>query len=325
MRTKHIVLISDDNYIIPTQVCVQSIINNFRDEQEQLIVHVCTFGLNENNTKKLTGLSTNKVHVIIDTYNLCDYKDRIDQISQRSHVTPTALIKFELPNYFKDIDTILYLDGDIIVKGGIPELLNIDLANNYLAASFEFWAYITAVKYSLKRKIPFYFNSGVMLMNLKQMRVDGIPEKLWYYKLNSTKTKLMDQESLNAVCGENTLPLGLKWNFNPVFYTDFYVRFINKAYNSKYCSISDMMEDVKIIHYVGKSDKPWIYKDARLRSFWDEAYNQIENREQLMFRTDTYQTQNKFQAVINKVKSHGVGGTLLYALFLIRQKLYLKR
>ena len=37
-------------------------------------------------------------------------------------------------------------DGDIIIKDSIDELLNIDISNYYVAASYEFWAYIMAIK-----------------------------------------------------------------------------------------------------------------------------------------------------------------------------------
>lgn len=321
MKTKDIVLICDDNYCIPTEVCIQSIIRNAPKDSEILKIHVCTFGLTEHNKKKLEELSNDNAVVTIDVFNENDYAERIQQVNQKSHVTPTALIKFELPSFFSNIESILYLDGDIIVKKNLSELLDYDIQNYYLAASFEFWAYMNAVKYSFNRKVPFYFNSGVMLLNLKKMREDEITDKLWYYKLNLSHTTLMDQESLNAICAVNTLPLSVEWNFNPVFLDREYLPYINRVFKTNYKNTADLIESVNIIHYVGKADKPWVYKNARLRCYWDDSNNSLRNPEKLDLKEIIIPKRTHYMAIKEKIKSFGLIGTLKYTLFKLRTRL----
>ena len=201
MNHYHIALITDDNYCIPTLVCTQSIILN-TSPNNIYTIHICTFGLNAENINRFKLLSKGNVNISIDTFDGELYNRKLKLITQKTHVTPTALIKFELPNYFSSIDKMLYLDGDIIVKHQIDELLDIDLHGYYLAASYEFHCRINKINYSFRRDYDdFYFNSGVMFLNLKNMRTDNITSKLWDYKINHAKTRLMDQESLNAVCG----------------------------------------------------------------------------------------------------------------------------
>ena len=216
--TKDIAFICDDNYCLPTAVCIQSIVDNYLS-RDILNIHVCTFGLNQQNNKRINCLGSENVKVIINVFNEKCLESQLKTILQKSHVTPTALIKFELPNYFSDLDTILYMDSDIVVKSDFLELLQLKIDNYYLAASSEFFEYLRMIQNSLRRKPSdlFYFNSGVMLLNLRKMREDHISDMLWDYKLNKTKTKLMDQESLNAICSSNTLHLPIKWNFNPIF------------------------------------------------------------------------------------------------------------
>lgn len=272
----HIALITDDNYCIPTLVCIQSIIIN-TSPNNRYTIHICTFGLKDENICRFMSLSKDNVNIIIDTFDGDLYKSKLEQVSQKTHVTPTALIKFELPNYFSSIDKLLYLDGDIIVKGKIDELLGVNLYGYYLAASYDFHCRINKINYSFKRDYKdFYFNSGVMLLNLKVMRIDNITSKLWDYKINHAKTRLMDQESLNAVCGLNTLPLSLRWNFNPFFLNEKYITEINNVYGENFSSTEKLEEGVSIIHYVGKADKPWIYKDAKMREYWGSVANSIE-------------------------------------------------
>ena len=233
--TKDIAFICDDNYCMPTAVCIQSIIDNYA-LHDLLTIHVCTFGLNGQNVEKIKSMGSQYVSTVVDVFNASSYEEQLKAISQKSHVTPTALIKFELPDYFQELESVLYMDSDIVVKADISELLQVEMDDYYVCASYEFLDYLNRVRYSLKRGVSevFYFNSGVMLLNLKKMRDDGITSKLWDYKLNKAKTRLMDQESLNAICSANTKHLPVKWNFNPVFNNQIYIRHINKVYETNY-------------------------------------------------------------------------------------------
>lgn len=318
MSKKHIALITDDNYCLPTLVCIKSIINHC-SESCNYIIHVCTFGLEASNIIKFQELSTTNVSVVVDLFNDIQYEEKLKKISQKTHVTPTALIKFELSNYYSYLDKLLYLDGDIIIKDNIDELLSLDISDYYLAASYEFWAYLTAIQYTFRRKISFYFNSGVMLLNLKAMRENNISDLLWDYKLHHTKTSLMDQESLNAVCGKNTFPLPIKWNFNPVFLNYQNLSCINRIYGSKYVSVNELENDVRIIHYVGKSDKPWVYRNATLRKYWNECYISLKDLEQINLVDYIPPQRTAIAKLVEKIKQHGFIGTFLYFIFKIEQ------
>lgn len=320
MITKDIILISDDNYCVPTIVCVQSIINNVVDFPEKLTIHVCTFYMLQENIEKLEELSTDSANVIVDVFDTEHISDKLSLINQKSHVTPTALIKFELPNYFSKIHSALYLDGDIVLKGCINDLLTTDVSGYYLAASFEFWAYLNQIRYSLRRKYDFYFNSGVMLLNFDDMRENDITSKLWEYKLNEATTKLMDQESLNAVCKGRVKPLSIIWNFNPIFLENEYLADINKIYSTTFVNTDDLLKSVRIIHYVGKHDKPWIYEKALLREYWDVSNNSLHKPNTLKFKSIEERKNSLFSSIMDKIKVHGIWGTYIYMMYVIRTK-----
>ncbi|MDE6160013.1 MAG: glycosyltransferase family 8 protein [Bacteroidaceae bacterium] len=308
----HIALICDDNYCLPTIVCIQSLLNTMKYDS-QYVVHVCTFGLSKDNCTKFHLLRKNNAEIIIDIFSGVQCENRLQQISQKTHVTPTALIKFELPNYFKTLDKILYLDGDIIIKNNIDDLFKLDIDGQYLAASYDFYCRLNKIKYSFKRDYnDFYFNSGVMLLNLKMMREDDVTSKLWYYKTHMAKTQLMDQESLNAVCGKKTKALSLIWNFNPVFYRQQYIEEINHVYSEKYHSLDQMKDDIRIIHYVGKKDKPWIYKEATFRDYWDNVYKTTFQGGELKLKEFHQERSSIFKSVSNKIKLFGINGFMCF-------------
>ncbi len=322
LKTKDIVFICDDNYCMPTAVCIQSIIDNLNTIEDAITIHVCTFNLNTYNVSLLQNLSCGLVTVVVNFFDAKSYKERIESISQKSHVTPTALIKFELANYFSGLDYLLYLDSDMIVKGDLSELLNIDLGKSYIGASYEFYDHINRISYSLKRSVSkvFYFNSGLMLLNLKAMRQNNIPEQLWYYKLNKAKTTLMDQESLNAICSSGTLHLPIKWNFNPIFLQDSFLNEINKVYGTNYSDTKQLENDAAIIHYVGSTDKPWNYKTARLRSYWDKYYRIIFKEIPLNFKEIEEIKRSKIEALRDKLHKHGLWGLFCNLIYLFNQK-----
>lgn len=323
LRTNDIVYISDDNYCMPTIVSIQSIIDNGCISNSDVCIHVCSFGLSKSNTKAIQSVGNGSIKICIDLFDKGKLRNNINSISQKSHVTPTALIKFELANYFSQIDSILYLDSDVIVNGSLSELLNLDLSDSYLAASSEFYCHMDRIRYTLHRTVSndFYFNSGVMLLNLKEMRKDSISSALWDYKLNKARTKLMDQESLNAVIGSNCIHLPIKWNFNPRFLTKIHLPEINKVYNTNYCTINELEEDIKIIHYVGKPDKPWIYSTAHMRKYWDLAYRNSGITVPLNLIETTTSIYSIIRSIYSKLTNQGVFGTFCFIIYTIQNKL----
>lgn len=264
-KERHIAFICDDNYVMPTTVAIYSLVENLETTDYQYFIHICTFGLNKDNTDFFNSLVFNNVKIIVHSFNIKDYRDKFDKINQTTHVSPAALIKFDLSKIFTNINELLYLDSDIIVKKDISILFEIDVTNHYIAASFEFWKYLLETYKSKNCPIPsFYFNSGVMLLNLQKMREDSISEQLWNTKINDfnspeKKVQMMDQDTLNKVCGYKTLHLPIKYNLNCYFTKGIDIELINKVYVTKYSDCNELKNDAVIIHYVGKADKPWKY------------------------------------------------------------------
>lgn len=278
-KERHIAFITDDNYVMPTHVVIYSISENLgKDDSCVYVIHICTFGLNEANRRLLDGLHLENIRIVRHDFSPDIYAEKFSRISQSTHVTPVALIKFDLPNIFMNIDELLYLDSDIIIQKPIESLFEYNISDYYVAASFEFWRYLTEVYAFSAFSMPdFYFNSGVMLLNLKKMREDGIPQKLWQAKFGQfndrrKKEKMMDQDAFNAVCAENCLPLPIKYNCNCWFTRGIDIAQVNEVYGTNYRSCEELKDDCIVIHYVGKSDKPWKFVQGNCVSEWEHYY-----------------------------------------------------
>lgn len=80
------------------------------------------------------------------------------------------------PTLLPDIDKALYLDCDLIVNGDIQELYNINLEDYAVAAVHDATLSYNIVKDYLGYDYwkDGYFNSGVLLMNLRYWRTHNL-------------------------------------------------------------------------------------------------------------------------------------------------------
>lgn len=132
-----------------------------------------------------------------------------------SEFTMAMWFRIFLPDLVPDADRVLYLDVDTIVTDSLAPLLEVDLEGHYLGA-------VTNVLLHHHRHRPaelglagpeVYFNSGVLLMNLDEMRRDGCPAALRDYAIeNADWIEWPDQDALNVVLGPRRLPLHPRWN-----------------------------------------------------------------------------------------------------------------
>lgn len=89
----------------------------------------------------------------------------------------------------ESIDKILQLDVDTIVTDDIDELWDVDLDGKWFAAVLE-------DKSTYKPFGPVYYNIGVAMFNLAQIRED-FADDLMIYMLNTTKMPYIDQDVWN--------------------------------------------------------------------------------------------------------------------------------
>ena len=90
-----------------------------------------------------------------------------------------------------DIDRVLWLDPDTIVYDDISDIWNTEIDHKYFAAVEE----VRNHNHSLKP----YFNAGVMLMNLRKFRDDGMDQKI-IDEINTVKYEHLEQDVLNYLC-----------------------------------------------------------------------------------------------------------------------------
>jgi len=325
----HICFICDDNYKIPTIVAINSLKRNInRSGGLQYVCHIVSFGLSDDSIKAFSALGENGFDVQIKIVDDKNFKERLNQVHQRTHVTQSALLKFELPNLFSNYDKVLYLDSDVLIRSDISDVFSIDISNSYMAASTEYWGRYNELRYHFSHRNGenWEFNAGFMLFNIQKMLKDGVIAKLWQAKMSS-QSFLMDQACLNTVIGQDYYHLSIRYNFNPMFSGPFNVPYINEVYNTDYSSMEDVMDDAAVIHYVSHEAKPWVYKDVAFGELWLNEYEKaLGSREQLGLKQASRMKKPEFCMGIRKIlKSKGGFFKLVsYAILIIKNWNYYK-
>lgn len=116
-------------------------------------------------------------------------------------VTRVATSKF-LPK----VNRILMIDVDTIVNDDLSEMYNIDMGENWFAMVDE-------VNGQYKPYGDKYYNAGVCLMNLKQIRKDHADDEM-IELLNRKKLNYIDQDAMNILGKGKIIDLQYRYNEN---------------------------------------------------------------------------------------------------------------
>lgn len=199
-------------------------------------IYIFSLGLSKSLKASIqSALSDHPIHdlLFIDADNrlVKDFKVTL-------HASSVNYLRLFIPSLLPQLDKILYLDCDIIVRASLLELYEADVDNVLFAAVPHPNAERSVV---LGIGENDYFNSGVLLLNLAKWRNENATSLLRDFILRyPSKIHYWDQDALNAVYSTRYLRLGEKWNF----------------VNSNVAPSELVALDVRIIHFAGMH-KPW--------------------------------------------------------------------
>ena len=147
------------------------------------------------------------------------------------------LLKVVYPSLLPSLNKVLHLEVDTIICDDLTPLWKTKITNKWFAACPEHMG-------SYKPFGDLYFNMGVALINLAQMRKDGIEPVMVNY-LNTVPQPWADQDAWNkyALEQDKAVPFDLRYNETMVTgYTD------NPAI-VHYCAIPNWFEDRSVYRH----------------------------------------------------------------------------
>lgn len=246
----NIAYITDDNYILPIKASVNSIIKNC--SSTNICIHIICTGVSERNRQELSSLESTNIRVKIITFNNI-YEDLCPD---HSYISKAALIKFQLPWIFRDLDRILYIDGDTLLFSGFEQIFETDIDDYFAAVVMDMYT-MKIGEWHKKLGLKFYFNSGVMYLNLEKMRRENCSEKLAEYQKNDKENVFMDQNALNVVFGEKVVFVSPKFNFLEAYKGLFQEADIEAFFDASPDDVA-----APLIRHMAGVLKPWESADA---------------------------------------------------------------
>jgi lipopolysaccharide biosynthesis glycosyltransferase len=152
-----------------------------------------------------------------------------------------------------EIDRILYLDGDILVRGDVCELWTTDLQGRTIGAVVDLPRYPFNQTLGL-RADALYFNAGVLLIDLRRWRERKIGERaLTLAREHRDRLRWSDQCALNFVLQDDWTVLDRSWNFQ-----SFDVAHVVNGHMRFDRVDPKRLASARLIHFNGTS-KPWHY------------------------------------------------------------------
>lgn len=243
----------DKNYVPFFTVSLTSLKEN-RNKNNDYNIHVLYTALSDSDKEKILKMEERGFSVF-----LCDVSKKVKEIfsslSLRDYYTMSTYYRIFIPETFKNYDKAIYLDSDTIINYDVSALYSIDLKDNYIAGVRDGAVKNNATfgEYTEKTLgIPSsgYFNAGVIVMNLKEMRKQKFLEKFLTLSKLYTFSVAQDQDYLNVLCYKKAVILEDRWNAMP----------IDKPINKP-----------KLIHF-NLTAKPWHYKGIPYEHyFWQYA------------------------------------------------------
>ena len=294
-------------------VCIKSLLAHIcsQDNYQAHILYTNLSATHQNNILKLQQSNFKidfiNVEPIVGSY--------MSNLSVNNHFTPETYYRFFLPEIFPNLNKILYLDADALVIKDIASLFSINMESNYLAATHDCeivrMSNLEGDKYSdyftqkLKVKIEKYFQAGVMLVNLEQMRKDNITNKLLDGLIKIGTPQFVDQDILNMVCQNKVQFIPQNWNYT------WHLQLCDKAYqknlptpfSAKYEAAKN---DPYIIHFTGNKMKPVNYPGlTEAKLFWMYAkdtpyYEYFKN----LLNENIEVNKKKLQVLKNKIRKY---------------------
>ena len=209
----------DDNYIPYLAVAIRSLIDNASDRFEYRI-HVLIDELSEANKEILMSMQTENVTLEFNNVAF-KLKSLCKRLHLRDYYTKATYYRFFVPEMFPEYRRGIYLDCDLVLNADVSELYSAISGRNLLAAIPDeiitdidvFSVYSELVLGIPKYK---YFNAGVLVMNLAEMRRMRIEERFAELLGERTYRVAQDQDYLNVLCRDRVTYLNKYWNKTPM-------------------------------------------------------------------------------------------------------------
>ncbi|PXA99799.1 hypothetical protein DMC47_01590 [Nostoc sp. 3335mG] len=217
----HIVLAFDDNFWAPAYTLMRSICMSTR-RRADLVFHLMHMPLSEEHRHDLEGVvrefgATLRYHPVADSELFDFFVAELPTHVRWPRIVYARLLAADiLP---PDIERVIYLDCDMLVRAPIEQLYEVDLKGQPLGAVRDALAPFIAAGRDMRRNRDIfdpadpYFNSGMLVIDLALWRAIDVKSEIAAIAGKGLMSRLFfDQDMLNLVFHDRWTPLSWRWN-----------------------------------------------------------------------------------------------------------------
>lgn len=248
------------NYLVPAAVTLRSILDATEDAADRYEV-ICL--VSEEIPQRQKEMLERMVGTRMN-FNYLQLKGALEGYYVDPRYSEAASYRLLLPELLPELNSVIYIDCDVVVRQNLAELYReTELGDNLLAAVHEAPIEKQSERWSALGCDPNrYFNSGFLLINLAQMRAEGTSAKL-LEALKADYLEFPDQDALNVVCRGRVLPLSPVFNSIRTFFIPRYRKEFEAQYGDE---MWDKVQNEGTIHYTG--GKPWNLFTIQFGEWW---------------------------------------------------------
>lgn len=294
----NLVLASDQNYVQLLVPCIVSILYN-KKTTTAIDIYILQSGLNDYHQQKIKELErfnniTNCKIKFINTDEHKLFKNlAIERLETRKRYSSFILYKLFVPKLFSNLDKILHIDVDTIIRCDLLDFYNQDLKDNYCAAiKYNAENYMEVeqnyngelvkvrdvlTEIGVPNNVNYFVQGGVILFNIKQIILDNKQVKLESYGIQYKDTLgLIDESVLTATFLDRVSYIETLYNFDTLT-VDYFNSYLNKEEQQEFLK---SLKQAKIFHYINQV-KP--NRLSRLNKIFPLAYREFYKYYQMSY------------------------------------------
>lgn len=220
----HIALTFDDGFWAPAYATMRSICLS-SDERDSLVLHAIHSGLGETHKRVIDTLADEFPVTIhhLDLAGRADYAALVAKLPVRFGYSAVIYARLLLDRLLADVERVVYLDSDLLVRSPIENIARLDLGENAVAAVMDPHRHRAMLGRDFRRNADLfdfrqpYFNSGVLVIDRRRYAAARLDELMQKLAASGAMDRIQfDQAALNLAFRGGWLPLDFRWNLiNP--------------------------------------------------------------------------------------------------------------
>lgn len=265
----HIIEAADEGYASFLGISLLSVILNNQQEFDSIVIYIIDNGILAHTKKILINqLAKGRNNI---TIHFVEVNKKIERVCPKVPNTwPNSIYaRFFIDDFIpNNVNKVLYIDADTIVRRSLLELMNTNLDGKTLAGVLDAGGNELYKKRIGLEKKDVYINSGVLLINMLKWRELNAEERLLSF-VNSFPAilKYPDQDAINVVFKNDIYVLSLKYNYSCQFTELEYKYYLRKKtwlYPESEVKelVTNRHNEIVVVHFSGAA-KPWYIGECK--------------------------------------------------------------